>query len=66
MFRLADIPEPIYEAKGCVVATQKLDPLAATTNCKLLLVEVLAYKPFNYIENKKILTIDEQHKKNMN
>ena len=49
-FRLADITEPIYEAKECVVATLKFYPLAATTNCKPLLIEVLVDELFTYIK----------------
>ena len=58
-FWLADVPEPIYEAKGCVVATLKLDPRAATTNCKLLLRKVLIDK-LSFTGKIKSLTVNEQ------
>jgi hypothetical protein len=58
-FRLADGPEPIYEAKGCVVATPALDPIAATTNCKLLLGEVVIDK-LSFPRKIKDLTVNEQ------
>jgi hypothetical protein len=57
--RLADITEFIYEVKGCVVAALMLDPLAATTNCKLLLVEVLIDR-LSFTMKTKNLTVNKQ------
>jgi hypothetical protein len=39
--------------------TTELVSLIATTNFRAMLVEVLAYKYFNYNKNKKILPLNE-------
>ena len=46
-------------AKGCVVATLKHGSIAATTNCKLLLGEVLIDK-LSFARKIKNLTVNKQ------